>query len=121
MQQAPLNVEVIEDRTGTTVKVTGEFDASNAMTAFSDAADAAIGWRTDVVLDLHDVTFIDASGLQALIILREKVAALGGELVLHPSTIVRRLLEVIGMTGTFGLIDGGETSMSNRHAVTLRS
>ena len=56
----------------------------------------------DLVVDLRDVTFLDSSGLSALVQLRRDVVANGGALVLSdvPDRI-RALLQVSGLAGVF--------------------
>ena len=53
-----------------------------------------------VVVDLADLTFMDSSGLAALVLARSRVVAGGrGELVLtRPTGIVRRVLEIVGLS-----------------------
>jgi anti-anti-sigma factor len=67
-------------------------------------------WLTDalvevagstVVVDLSDLTFMDCSGIDALMVTRNRILVKGlGELVLtRPSAIVRRALEIVGLNG----------------------
>ena len=59
-----------------------------------------------MVLDLGEVSFIDSSGLRALLIGRDAVVSAGGEFELvNPSTVVRRLLQITGLEEKFGLQD----------------
>lgn len=65
---------------------------------------ALTGGATDVVLDLGEVSFIDSSGLRALLLGHESIVASGGRLeVVNPSAVVRRLLQVTGLEEKFGL------------------
>ena len=53
-----------------------------------------------VVVDLSDLTFIDSSGISALVMARNRIVADGrGLLVLtRPGGIVRRALEIVGLS-----------------------
>jgi len=53
-----------------------------------------------VVVDLSDLTFIDPSGISALVMARNRIVADGrGLLVLtRPRGIVRRALEIVGLS-----------------------
>lgn len=82
------------------VTLSGEFDISTASTlrhALYDDAPAS-----EVIGDLSDVTFMDSSGLRALLEVRAKLEADGRHLVLEgiPDQ-VRRLFEVAGITDLF--------------------
>jgi anti-anti-sigma factor len=51
-----------------------------------------------LVLDLSDLTFLDASGISALLTVQRLFAARGGELVLRsPSRLVRRVVKVLDL------------------------
>ncbi|MGW4638496.1 STAS domain-containing protein [Sphaerisporangium sp. NPDC004334] len=55
-----------------------------------------------LIVDLSKVTFMDASGLGALLAARRRSVVLGGELRLaEPSSPVRRVLEASGLTARF--------------------
>lgn len=57
-------------------------------------------------IDLSQVTFIDSSGLAALIAINNEVQDLGRQLTLAaPSTPVRRILEVTGLNDVFTIVD----------------
>ena len=55
-----------------------------------------------LVVDLGDVTFIDSSGLGALVALRNTADARGATLVLvHLRPAITRFFEIAGVTGSF--------------------
>ena len=59
-----------------------------------------------VELDLGGVEFIDSSGVSMLIEVRSQFGSVGRALVVvNPSKTVLRLLELTGLTETFGIID----------------
>jgi anti-sigma B factor antagonist len=83
------------------VTVAGEVDAATASTleegVVVDDPDVAV-----VDLRLDQVTFIDSSGLRALLMVRERVVSAGATVVLgSTSNLVDRLLEVTGLAGQF--------------------
>ncbi len=79
------------------VAAAGEIDISTVprLRAVLDSA-AAEGRR--VIIDLHEITFIDASGLGALADAAGRAAAAGGSLhVTAVPSSVRRLLKITGL------------------------
>jgi anti-anti-sigma factor len=81
-----------------TLFVAGELDIASAP-ALVEGANAVLG-RPDVscLLDLEGVSFIDVSGLQAILIIKKRVEARGGDFALSSaSDQVLRLLEVSGL------------------------
>lgn len=81
----------------TRLHVAGELDAHTApefADAFDDVADGAA-----VELDLTDVSFLDSSGLAALLEARRRLDSAGGSLVVTAaSPAVARLLELTGVS-----------------------
>lgn len=92
----------------TIVHLTGEVDLAAAdeiigtvQQALDEADSAGDG---PLVLDLAGVTFMDSTGLGALISIRARAEAAGRSLTLRQVPArVRRLLEITGLTSTFGL------------------
>jgi anti-anti-sigma factor len=62
--------------------------------------DASIdGGHADVVLDLTALEFMDASGLRVIANAADRLEMLGGTLAIRsPSELVRRMLDITGMT-----------------------
>jgi anti-anti-sigma factor len=86
--------------------LTGEIDITCSPTLRSIGerlADAlAAGDRLPV--DVAEVTFIDSSGVGALVAVRNAASASGGSLVLRNlSQPVRRLLELSGLVSSFSI------------------
>lgn len=95
----------VQRRTGSTLLlIDGELDAATA----PDLADLcrcvhAHGDR-DVVIDLTATSFLDSSGLRALVGARRLFGDGGGSLRLaHPSEPVMRLLEITGLRDYFAI------------------
>lgn len=90
--------------TDAVVAIRGELDLAT-IPMFSGFLDAAVADdRRTVVLDLSEVSFLDARGLGAIVLAVQRVAGSGGHLLLRaPSPVVRRLLHITGLTGAFGV------------------
>jgi anti-sigma B factor antagonist len=100
----PIHSSVADDGT-VTVTILGEVDFSNADDVAQTIRDAVAGWAPPTVyVDLKDASFIDSTGLGALI--EGYRAALQGQVrfvVVNPSTSFRRVLTVTGLCELFGL------------------
>jgi len=102
MESSTARIDVTES--GRKWLIVGEIDASNAgqladaLATRPDTNDAA------VELDLAGVTFIDSSGLRALLQLADSVEAEGGCTVIrNPSEPVLKLLTITQLESRFGL------------------
>jgi anti-anti-sigma factor len=96
-------------RAGETLVLDGEIDAHTAPLL---ARELATGGAIEV--DVRGVSFIDSSGLRALILATERARDAGGDVVLvAPSTAVRRLIEITGLTG-FLTIEGSAAGPADR-------
>lgn len=91
-----LTVETEELRDGAVVmRLSGEVDMSsvNLMTEQFEAL--ASGDKTSVVLDATKVTFMDSTGLHALVEGKRMLHEAGTRIFLVPSSQVRRVLELV--------------------------
>jgi anti-anti-sigma factor len=89
-----------------TVAVVGEMDLEenrDIARQLSDALEATP--PPTLVLDLTGVTFIDSSGLAALVNVRNQ----GWRVQVIPSAIVRRVIEASGLDTVFQLLDPDDT------------
>jgi anti-anti-sigma factor len=83
------------DESTTVVTVRGEIDLETS-TELS-AVLAGLEWPGDVDIDLAGVTYIDSTGLRALLTARDAATEAGGTLrVSATSSIVARLIEITG-------------------------
>ncbi len=80
----------------TVVEVEGEIDVSSADTLRDQLSDLLDRDRTDLVIDLRAVTFLDSTGLGVLVGTLKKVRLAGGRLQLVISS--ERLLKVFRIT-----------------------
>ncbi len=59
---------------------------------------AALGWGTDIEIDLGKVTEIDTAGIQLLLLAKREAELLGIDLRLRPPTPpVRETLDIVGL------------------------
>ena len=83
----------------------GEIDAST-IHEFDGAEHEAEGLSPRVVIDLAQVTFVDSSGLGALIVARKTAREHGGSIALvAPPPMVRRLLGSTQLQDAFAIYD----------------
>lgn len=100
----PVRCALADDGTAT-VSVLGEIDFTNADEVSQGIRDAVAQWSPPAVLvDLKDATFIDSTGLGALIE-GYRAAVEGGSrlLVVNPTKSFHRVLTVTGLCDLFGL------------------
>ncbi len=104
--QDALELHVARAGTGAEITVHGEVDVHSCgdlEKALTDLADDGV---VTVTLDLANVSFIDSSGLRALVVGHKALQDRGGGLVVaNPSPSTARLLEVTGLDGLFDVSD----------------
>lgn len=77
--------------------IAGEIDAHTAPALAEAMADLPAG---EVTLDMAGVRFMDSSGLRTLVDVSARARANGGSLVLvNPTHVVRRVVEISGLQG----------------------
>lgn len=76
-----------------------------------------------LVVDALDVTFMDSSGVNALVRARERAATLGGSLhVVTRSPTVRRVLQITGLEERLGVVGSVEAAQDClRHPETIHT
>lgn len=93
-----LGVAVSTDRTVLTVSGELDMDTAPDLTQAADVLDLR---GQTLALDLSDVTFVDSSGLNALLALRHRVDVAGGTLELIG--LCEQALHLLDLTGTRSL------------------
>ena len=84
--------------------------------ALLDAVVACGPREPDLVIDLRDVTFIDSSGLAALLEAHHAQSAVGGRVRLrHPSPQAKRVLAITDLTETFEVEDPSRSDLAQEH------
>ena len=88
--------------TGRHITVVGELDLSTSNALIDQVSALVDGGATLVVLDLSGASFIDSSGLRALIGLGQLLESTGGRLVIDGmSPAAQKLLEITGLLEQF--------------------
>jgi len=92
--------EIIASTDDGMVRVAGEVDAATA-DQIADAVAEVLDTRLEVVLDLSQVTYMDSSGLRALILCRQAAEGRSARFEIgSTSPEVARLLEITGLAET---------------------
>jgi anti-sigma B factor antagonist len=104
-----LTIEVTTVPKAQTIVLTGEADLLGAPNVEAVLKDAAAGEPELIVIDLRNLTFIDSSGLHALITGHELCRARGHELRIVPGPEnVQRLFELTGMNEALSFADAAD-------------
>lgn len=99
-----LSVEVLELEQETVLVLRGEFDLTG-VDVFERAV-ASVRPRHALVLDLTELTFMDSSGLGALVSLRERAQSGGWPLLLAaPQPAVAMVLRISGLAQRLTIIE----------------
>jgi anti-anti-sigma factor len=89
-----------------TLIASGEIDLATAPTFRQELLAVAAQAHSPALVDLSAVTFLDSSGLNALVDARGSLEDTDVSLVLlNPSTVCRRVLEITGIDKLFEIID----------------
>jgi len=96
--QDHLQIAVSEDQDRIVLALDGELDMASAPLLERAVENAEIAAKPTVVLDLHELEFIDSTGLRIILSARKRCTERGQELaVTQGSEQVERLLSVTGM------------------------
>ena len=102
--EAPLHLATTVDGGVARIAIQGELDLDRADEVASEITALAEQGATSVIIDVGALSFIDSSGLRALLTAREQLDASGTSLqVTNLSPAVERVLD---MTGTRQLLTG---------------
>ena len=83
-------------------RLSGELDMATAET-LRDALEPVVQANGRLVLDVGEITFIDSSGLRALLQLSEQMNGSAPLVLSQVPPSVRRLLEVVGLEAVPGI------------------
>ncbi len=92
-----LTAEYTLDHDTAIILVVGEIDIVTRAVLTESARAAVAAGATSIVLDLSEVTFMDSSGISALIDSRTTAPVM----LRKPSEVVERLLAITGLTDIF--------------------
>ncbi len=102
----PLNVSQQERSGHRVLAVAGELDLETAATLVNAALAELDSAAPDVVIDAHELSFCDSSGLSAFVRISNRVAQDGGRLAIAaPHAMVSRVLEISGLVEAFVVTD----------------
>ena len=102
--QAPLGLEVGPARFGAIVSIAGELDIATVPLVSAALQDEPAAGAEAIVVDLSGVTFMDSTGLAALMTLQRDIDARGGRLVIAcPEGPARLLFDVAGVADQLAL------------------
>jgi stage II sporulation protein AA (anti-sigma F factor antagonist) len=110
VSEAPGEVLQVDVSTGgdgaVVVTLSGEFDLVSVAT-FDDAlADVQAARPDRTVLDVSGLTFLDSSGINALLRATKALQSAGGNVALRsPSTATRRILEIAHVTDLVAIVE----------------
>lgn len=108
----PFGVRVLHHESHTVLWVEGELDLATAPQLRSRLDNMIADADGPILLDLADVTFIDSTGLSAILTAHAALDKQGRVLrVIKASVQVRRLFEICGITDL--IIDDGQVSASS--------
>jgi len=97
-----LRIEVADTTSPTTVVLAGEIDLESSPRLREALLAIAGSGETRVVVDMTHVTFMDSTGLSALVGPLKRFRRAGGEITLRsPTRAVRKVLEITGLHRVF--------------------
>lgn len=113
-QAGHLSTDVDVDGTRAVVRVEGELDLQGAPVLDDDFRNLVARGVKTVVVDVSAVTFLDSTGLRALVVGREVLSAGGATITLEGvGGVVERVLQ---MTGLLELLTGPADSANTAQA-----
>jgi len=99
LREELLSSDVRRSGTSAVVKLVGELDTSTAAALYEQFAQLSRDGVSHVGLDLSELTFLDSTGISAIVAEHKRAGDLGGELIIFsPPNSIRRLFELTGLT-----------------------
>ena len=105
----PLHIEITQDGDDLVLRLSGDLDVSHA-TEFVRCVDDLTQMTSEprIVADASQVTFIDSTGTQALIVANRRCLDAGGSLSIRsPSGPVKQILHITGLDQVLTVDDAG--------------
>jgi anti-sigma B factor antagonist len=98
---ADVHIETTSDASGTpTVTVRGDLDMSNADALKATVDSLAAGKPDALIIDFSGLRFMDSAGIAVLVDAANRVPHVR---LLHPSTAVRRVVEITGLNAIIAM------------------
>jgi anti-sigma B factor antagonist len=118
----PMSLNIRTVRSWTILELTGELDLATSPQLEAYAAKLIGGGTRRLILDLSGVTFLDSSGLRALLRIHKLSCSRDGTMrvVLGGQPQLRRLLQSTGLASVFVTAETVEGA-SRRHGVSSES
>lgn len=108
-----LTLCVCPDDRGTIVRIGGEIDVCVAETLEEGLLRIMRAHSPRLLIDLSAVTFIDCTGLRALLVTQRRARMRRGSAhLIYASAAVRRIIELTGLRDTLPVHDEGENAMA---------
>lgn len=99
-----LRIEVADTTSPTTVVLIGEIDITTSGRVREALIAISNSGENKVVVDMTNVTFMDSTGLAALVGPLKRFRTMDGQIVLRsPTKGVRKVLEITGLTRVFDI------------------
>jgi anti-sigma B factor antagonist len=99
-----LRIEVADTTSPTIVVLAGEIDVATAGRVREVLIAVSNSGESNVVVDMTNVTFMDSTGLAALVGPLKRFRSMNGQIVLRsPSRSVKKVLEISGLTRVFAI------------------
>jgi anti-sigma B factor antagonist len=104
-EEPDLVVEVVRRGDAATVSMKGDLDVSTAPELADTCRAVYADGAREVIIDLTDTSFLDSSGLRALVGVRQLFGDGGHVRLSHPSEPMLRLLDLTGLSDYFSIIE----------------
>ncbi|MFG2307227.1 STAS domain-containing protein [Streptomyces sp. NPDC048566] len=114
-EPVPVSIETTPCGDGVVlVAVAGELDVETAPALRNRLADLVREGHRHLLLDLSEVPFMDSSGINALLMAHDEAGRAGGGICLvSPAPVVRRVLDLTGVSLTIASLDGVEAALAH--------
>lgn len=104
-----MNISSEESDGWVIVAPAGELDI-----ATSDVLNRALSENRDTILDLSEVSFMDSTGIRAIVGVHNRLNESGNRFrLIVPSGPVARIIEITGLTGALDLVDSRDAAFSS--------
>ncbi len=115
----PFALTVSERADHTLVTLRGELDLATQGEFRTRVIDLLVSGSTDLVVDLSALTFLDSTGIGALIGIRRRAHALQGSLILVcPTAAVMKLFTITGLEKVFDIRPSLDDVPAQAHQLT---
>ncbi len=102
-----------EETAITTVKLEGFLDADTVLRLRTILFDLIKGGHYNLIIDLENLEYISSAGVGVFIGVIKRVRQNSGDIIfLHPLPTVYRVLDILGLTKIFKIIDRGEDAVA---------